>query len=141
MTYTAACTITRLSDECRRSRTVIEREYCGFWRRAGAGVDERRYWPGLARSSAQLVRHALGIQYALQPIHGPMLALAKRQFEESTPKAAKAMKGKGETRPVHAEQASGHEADLLDQQSVALDAQGKADHGDISHEKRHPAVA
>ena len=69
--------------------------------------------------------------------HGPMRAPAEMPGEGSTPRATK---GKGETSPVNAEQAGRHKAELLHQKSVAPDAHGKADHGDIGHEKCKPAV-
>lgn len=67
-----------------------------------------------------------------------MRAPAETPCEGSIPRATK---GKGETSPVNAEQAGRHKAELLHQKSVAPDAHGKADHGDIGHEKCNLAVA
>ena len=61
---------------------------------------------------------------------GPMRAPAQMPCERSIPRAKK---GKGETSTVNAEHAGRHKAELLHQKSVAPDAHGKADHGDIGH--------
>ena len=70
--------------------------------------------------------------------HAQMVAPAEMLCNELTPRATK---GKSEIRTVNAEQAGRHKAELLHQKSVAPDAHGKSDHGDIGHEKRNPAVA